>query len=123
MRALIIDDSKAIRTVLSRILAEIGFETFEAGNGADALLVLRQNGAMDLALVDWNMPGMSGLELVQIIRADRAYDEMRLMMATTETGMSQMSFALAAGANEYIMKPFTKEMMADKLALLGIERH
>ncbi len=122
MRALVVDDSRATRTILKQILKEIGFEVSEAGHGREALERLKEIGAPDLALVDWNMPEMDGFEFVRAVRADHAYDSMRLMMVTTETEMEQVAKALEAGANEYVMKPFTKDVILEKLDLLGIAR-
>jgi two-component system, chemotaxis family, chemotaxis protein CheY len=120
MRAMVIDDSRAIRAVIGRILKELNFEISEAGNGREALEKLQQNGKPDLALVDWNMPEMNGLEFVRAVRSEAGYNEMPLMMVTTETEMEHVAMALEAGANEYIMKPFTKEMIVEKLGVLGI---
>lgn len=120
MKALVIDDSKAMRMLLVRMLKSMGWETHEAGNGREAIDKLLEIGAPDLALVDWNMPEMNGYEFLQAARGDPAYDGMRIMMVTTETEMEQMMQALAAGANEYVMKPFTQEVIADKLQLLGL---
>ncbi len=122
MRALVVDDSRATRTILRQILKEIGFEVSEAGHGREALERLKEIGTPDLALVDWNMPEMNGFEFVRAVRADHAYDSMRLMMVTTETKMEQVAKALEAGANEYVMKPFTKDVILEKLDLLGIAR-
>jgi two-component system, chemotaxis family, chemotaxis protein CheY len=119
-KAMIIDDSKAIRMILSKTLEEAGFEVCQAANGEEALSLLeRENGAISVALVDWNMPRMNGLEFVRRMRSDPRYASVRLMMVTTETEAEQMVQALEAGANEYVMKPFTKEIIADKLRLLG----
>jgi two-component system, chemotaxis family, chemotaxis protein CheY len=119
-KAVIVDDSKAIRMILSKTLEEVGFEVCQASNGEEALSVFeRENGAISLALVDWNMPLMNGLEFVKRLRSDPRYASVRLMMVTTETEVDQMVQALEAGANEYVMKPFTKEIIADKLRLLG----
>jgi len=119
-KAVIVDDSKAIRMILSKTLEEVGFEVCQAANGEEALSVFeRENGAISLALVDWNMPRMNGLEFVRRLRSDPRYASVRLMMVTTETEVEQMVQALEAGANEYVMKPFTKEIIADKLRLLG----
>ena len=122
MRALVVDDSRATRTILRQILKEIGFEVSEAGHGREALERLKEIGTPDLALVDWNMPEMNGFEFVRAVRADHAYDSMRLMMVTTETEMEQVAKALEAGANEYVMKPFTKDVILEKLDFLGIAR-
>jgi two-component system chemotaxis response regulator CheY len=121
MRALVIDDSRAMRAILGKILKELGFEVAEAGHGREGLERLGQSEIPDLVLVDWNMPEMDGLEFVRTVRANRAYDAMQLMMVTTEAEVSAMVCALEAGANEYVMKPFTKDVIVEKLAMLGIE--
>ncbi|MCH8156913.1 MAG: response regulator [Nitrospinae bacterium] len=120
MRALVIDDSKAIRLILGQILESIGFEVVDAADGAEALEKLKTAGKLDLALVDWNMPVMNGFEFVVEVRKNKQYDDLPLMMVTTETEMAQVVKALEAGANEYVMKPFTKEMIVEKLNLMGI---
>jgi two-component system chemotaxis response regulator CheY len=120
MRALIVDDSRAMRSILKKFLTSEGFGTlFEAGDGAEALAALRRNGTVHLALVDWNMPRMNGLEFIAALRADRVYDGVRVMMVTTEAEASQVARALEAGADEYVMKPFTSEVLRGKLDLLG----
>jgi len=75
---------------------------------------------VDLILVDWNMPEMNGLEFVMAVRSDRAFDAVRIMMVTTETEQVQVIRALEAGANEYLMKPFTKDVLVAKLSLLDV---
>jgi len=120
MKALVVDDSRAIRSMMSRILKQLSFEIVEASNGREALQQLKQDGSPDLALVDWNMPEMNGLELVRAVRADASLNSLRVIMVTTETEMEHVAAALEAGANEYLMKPFTKEMVAEKLSVLGI---
>jgi two-component system chemotaxis response regulator CheY len=110
-----------MRSILGQILREIGFDVFEAGHGREALERLAETGKVELALVDWNMPEMTGYEFVQAVRGIPEYDEMRLMMVTTETDTNQVVKALEAGANEYVMKPFTKDVIIQKLNLLGIE--
>ena len=120
MRALVIDDSRTVRAIISRILVEQGMEVVQAGNGREGVEQLRDSPGIELVLVDWNMPEMNGLEFVQAVRAQQAYEEMRLVMVTTETDMARVSAALEAGANEFLMKPFTKESMLDKLAMLGL---
>lgn len=120
MRAMVIDDSRAIRKLLARSLAEAGFEVAEAGNGLEALELLGTQGPADLALVDWNMPEMNGLEFVKSVRANPGYASMQLLMVTTETEISQVARALEAGANEYMMKPFTPGALVEKLELMGL---
>jgi two-component system chemotaxis response regulator CheY len=120
MRALIIDDSKSMRLILSRLLKAAGFEIFEAVHGKDALEQLTKHGKFELALVDWNMPEMNGLEFVQRVRADGTYTDMKLMMVTTEAEMERVTAAITAGADEYVMKPFTADVLKDKLSILGL---
>jgi two-component system chemotaxis response regulator CheY len=119
MRAIVVDDSTAMRAVLRLILKQHGFEVMEAKNGKDGLHVLEESGPVQLALIDWNMPEMGGLELLQGIRENHAFDAMRVMMVTTETDLLQVRKALVSGADEYVMKPFNREIIADKLNLLG----
>jgi len=119
-QALVVDDSRAMRMILSKTLVDSGFEVRQAGNGQDALDVLeREGGSISLMLADWNMPVMSGIELVQAVRARAAWQHIRIVMVTTETEIEQMSRALTAGADEYVMKPFTREVVEDKLRLIG----
>jgi len=120
MRALVVDDSRAIRMILGRSLKALGFEVFEAGNGCEALERLQETGSVDLALVDWNMPEMDGFEFLCAAREKPEYADMRVMMVTTETEVSHMAKALEAGANEYMIKPFSKETVEEKIRLLGL---
>jgi two-component system chemotaxis response regulator CheY len=120
VRALIVDDSRATRGIIRKILSEIGFEVFEARHGLEALQRLKEMGHADVLLVDWNMPEMDGYQFLCSVRANPLYDKVPLMMVTSETEMSQMTKALQAGANEYIMKPFSKEVIVEKLSLLGV---
>ena len=120
MRALIVDDSRAMRALLGKMVSDFGLETVFAANGREALQQLADGGMPDVALVDWNMPEMNGLELVQAIRADARYTALPLVMVTTETEMAQVVKALEAGATEYIMKPFTPDILRDKLDMLGL---
>ena len=120
MRALIVDDSKSMRMILGKTLREIGFSTTEAGDGREALARLHGGEPVGLMLVDWNMPVMNGYELVCEVRQNILLDDIRIMMVTTETSLTNIALALAAGANEYLMKPFTKELLIEKLALLGL---
>jgi two-component system chemotaxis response regulator CheY len=121
MRVLVVEDSRAMRAIIGKILKEVGFEITEAAHGREALERLHQVGKPDLALVDWNMPEMTGLEFVKAVRAEPAYSDLPLMIVTTESEMGAMVTALEAGANEYVMKPFTKEVILEKLAILGID--
>lgn len=120
MRALVIDDSRAMRRIVCRTLEGLGFETVEAEHGQDALDRLAEGPLPDLACIDWNMPVMDGLTFVTEVRARREWRAMTLMMVTTESEHSQIVRALAAGAHEYLIKPFSAEAVRDKLVLLGL---
>lgn len=122
-KALVVDDSRTIRRILSVTLRELGFGVAEAPNGREALDTVDRERAQEpitLALVDWNMPEMNGLEFIRRLRADPRNAGVAVVMVTTETAVDQMVAALEAGANEYVMKPFTKEVILDKLRLLGV---
>jgi two-component system chemotaxis response regulator CheY len=119
-RALLVDDSRVIRAIVNRAMQELGFATEEAGDGQDALNRLKQGPAPNVMLIDWNMPGLNGLELVQAIRANSEWNDIRLIMITSENEIGRVRNALQAGADEYIMKPFTKDMIQEKLTLVGI---
>ena len=121
MRALVIDDSRAMRSILTGILEEIGFEVEQAKDAEDALSLLEKDENFELALIDWNLPEMSGLDLVKTVRNMSDLENLRLMMVTTETQLARVREALTAGADEYIMKPFDKDMLLEKLTLLGID--
>ena len=123
-KALVVDDSRAVRMILARTLRELGYEVGEAGDGKEALELLeRDPGTYRLALVDWNMPVMNGLQLVEALRARPAFSSLLIVMVTTETEMGHMARALEAGANEYVMKPFTKDILVSKLEIVGAISH
>ncbi len=119
-KAMVVDDSRAIRLILGRTLEGFGYQVCQAANGREALALLHREGDdLNLVLVDWNMPEMNGLDFVKEVRSNPRYSKLALMMVTTETHIDQVCAALEAGANEYVMKPFTPEIIADKLRLLG----
>ena len=120
MRALVIDDSRAMRRIVSQILEGLGFEVRDAGHGREGLDVLEEGWVPELVTIDWNMPVMDGLELVVRLRATPAWRAITLMMVTTESEQDKIVRALAAGAHEYLLKPFAPEALRDKLALLGM---
>jgi two-component system, chemotaxis family, chemotaxis protein CheY len=120
VRALVVDDSSTMRSILRLTLRGAGFEVLEASNGVEALDRLDKSGTVDLVLVDWNMPEMNGYEFLCAARANHAYDRTMIVMVTTETEIVQVKVALEHGANEYIMKPFTKDAVIEKLELMGL---
>jgi two-component system chemotaxis response regulator CheY len=119
MRALIIDDSRFVRGYLRGLLEEKGFQCEEAADGQAGMDRLNSLPSFDLALVDWNMPVMDGLEMLKKLRAE-GYAGMKVMMVTTEAENDYILRALNAGADEYLMKPFDDEALTEKLAMLGL---
>ncbi len=121
MRALVIDDSRAMRSIIGKFLKELGFEVHEAASGMEALVTIRKLRSVDIVLVDWNMPEMDGCAFLRTIRGEAEFAEVPVMMVTTESEMEQVVIALEAGANEYLMKPFDKQGLLEKLVLLGVD--
>ncbi len=120
MKALVIDDSRVMRRIVAATLEDLGFECVHAGDGQEAVDILEQDPDFDLACIDWNMPVMNGLEFVVAVRKRREWRGLTLMMVTTEAQHDQIVRALAAGAHEYLIKPFTPDALKDKLELLGL---
>jgi two-component system chemotaxis response regulator CheY len=119
--ALVIDDSRAVRQILIRILRRLGFDTVQADNGRTGLETLRALEALpDVVLVDWNMPEVDGLEFVAAVRAEARWRDIALMMVSAEGESGRIVQALAAGAHEYVIKPFTPDAIVEKLRLLGL---
>ncbi len=123
MKILVVDDSKAMRMIVKRNLTAAGYgdgnTILEAENGVQGLAVVEAE-SPDLVLCDWNMPEMNGLEFIVAVRKEPRYKSMTLMMVTTESEQGQIVRALAAGAHEYVIKPFTPDAIVEKLALLGL---
>lgn len=120
MRALVIDDSRAMRTILTRTMDHLGFEVEAVGDGQQALDAMVRGPLPDVCLIDWNMPVMNGLDFIVEVRRNREWRDVTLMMVTTEAEQANIVRALAAGAHEYVIKPFTSEVIEDKLTMLGL---
>lgn len=118
--ALVIDDSRVVRSILRKYLSELGMLVLEAGDGAQALAILAEHPEIVLALVDWNMPVMDGLQFIIEVRRQGIYPDLKIVMVTTESESEQIMRAMAAGANEYVMKPFSKEVLEAKLSMLDV---
>jgi two-component system chemotaxis response regulator CheY len=119
VRALVIDDSAVTRGIIKQILSPMGFEVFEAGDGREGLDRVRDLGGLDLILLDWNMPRMDGIEFLRMLRTQTAHASLPVMMVSSNNDAENIAASLDAGANEYIMKPFTEDVMRAKLELLG----
>ena len=119
--ALVVDDSSAMRMILRKNLEEIGFDVREAGNGTGSPLpACEGEEPISLSLLDWNMPEMNGFELLQKVAGIAEFNSMVIIMVTAETELEHIADALEAGANEYVMKPFTRDILVGKLELAGI---
>ena len=115
---LVVDDSRVIRKVARRILEDLGFAVAEASDGPDALAWCA-TAMPDTILLDWNMPGMTGLEVLRRLRLEPGGDAPRVVFCTVENELDRIREALAFGADEYIMKPFDGDIVAGKLAMAG----
>jgi two-component system chemotaxis response regulator CheY len=116
MRILIVDDFSTMRRIVKNLLADLGFSnTAEAEDGNSALTALRTS-TIDFVITDWNMPGMTGIELLRSIRADDKLKHLPVLMVTAEAKREQIIEAAQAGVNGYIIKPFTAQTLQEKLA-------
>jgi two-component system, chemotaxis family, chemotaxis protein CheY len=116
---LVVDDSGVVRKVARRIVEAMGFQVIEAEDGSVALEACKQ-AFPDAVLLDWNMPVMDGLEFLIQLRRMPGGDAPIVVFCTTENGIDHIARALEAGANEYIMKPFDKDIVADKFREVGL---
>ena len=116
---LVIDDSRVIRKVACRILEDLSFATEEAEDGAAALAICRLQ-MPDVILVDWNMPKMSGIEFLRALRGESRGSHPVVVFCTTENDLAHITEAMSAGADEYIMKPFDREIIEAKLTEVGM---
>jgi two-component system chemotaxis response regulator CheY len=123
MKMLVVDDSKPMRTFLAFLAQKVTSSTVEASDGVEALDILVRNDPrdpFDVALVDWDMPRMNGLEFVQAVRRNADFANLKLMMVTTQNAHDRVAAALKAGADDFLMKPVTQEMLIEKLQILGL---
>jgi len=120
MKVLVVDDSQAMRNIIKSGLKKMGVfdEIVEAENGKVALEKLKEQGPFDLVLLDWYMPEMEGYDCLVKIRENANWNDVKVMMVTTENQQENIIRAVMAGANEYLMKPFTLEMLQEKISML-----
>lgn len=121
MNALIVDDSKAQRLVIRTYMTELGFNVTEAAEGFEALQILKIGSKFDVLLVNWTMPGMNGLEFIQSVRSEPSNQDTPIIMISVQDSSDRIQQALQAGADEYMIKPITRDDLKSKLELLGIE--
>lgn len=121
MHALIVDDSDAVRGLLADHLAQLGFAVEQAANGMEALARAARLQTLEVVLLDWDMPGMDGLEVLRRLRAETGTRDLPVVMLTTEHELPFVESALDAGASEYLMKPFDAQTVLEKLLLLGVD--
>lgn len=116
MKILVVDDSSTMRRILKNCLTNLGHkEIVEAGDGIEAQSVLAQNKDVGLALVDWNMPNMNGFEFLQHVKSKDDLKHISVIMVTTEAEKTNVVMAIKAGAANYVIKPFTPDIIAEKI--------
>ena len=120
MQALVIDDDPAILLMMTSILNGLGYQVTTAVDGKQGLHQLSESIHPDVVLVDWNMPVMNGLEFVKSVRTQTQFNQLPIIMVTTELEMSQVALSADAGISEYIMKPFSPIMIIEKLQMVGV---
>jgi len=123
LKLLVVDDSSTMRRIIKNTLQRLGYkDIFEGGDGVEGWTTLNENPDITMLITDWNMPEMNGLELVKKVRADERFKDLPIIMVTTEGGKAEVITALKAGVNNYIVKPFTPQVLKEKLAaVMGIE--
>jgi len=123
LKLVVVDDSSTMRRIIKNTLARLGYkDVLEGEDGVKGWEVLDANPDVGMLITDWNMPEMNGLELVKKTRADERFKDLPIIMVTTEGGKAEVITALKAGVNNYIVKPFTPQVLKEKLAaVMGIE--
>lgn len=122
MKLLVVDDSSTMRRIIKNTLQRLGYEDIlEAEHGVEAWELMDKTPGIEILITDWNMPEMNGLDLVKKVRADARYTSIPIIMVTTEGGKAEVITALKAGVNNYIVKPFTPQVLKEKLeVVLGV---
>ena len=118
-RCLIVDDSRVVRKVAGRIISDLQFDILEAGDGAEALKMCREN-MPEAVLLDWNMPVMNGLDFLRALRREEGGQDPVVVFCSTENDAEHIGEAMRSGANEFIMKPFDADIVASKFQQAGL---
>jgi len=115
MRVLVVDDFSTMRRIIRNILKQLGFESIEEAEDGQIALEKLLNGEFKFVITDWNMPNMTGLDLLKSIRADDSLKDIPVLLVTAEAEKENVIQAAQAGVNDYIVKPFTAEVLKQKI--------
>ena len=123
MKILVVDDSSTMRRIIKNTLGRLNYkDILEAEHGVEAWAIMEENKDLGMLITDWNMPEMNGLELVKKVRGSGDFNDLPIIMVTTEGGKTEVMTALKAGVNNYIVKPFTPQVLKEKLsAVMGTD--
>ncbi|MBF0537976.1 MAG: chemotaxis response regulator CheY [Nitrospirae bacterium] len=115
MKILVVDDFSTMRRIVKNILKQLGFDKIEEAEDGEQAFTKLKNGAFDFLVTDWNMPNVSGLELLKRVRSDAKLKSMPVLMVTAEAEKEQVVEAVKAGVNNYVIKPFTADVLKEKI--------
>jgi two-component system chemotaxis response regulator CheY len=115
MKILVVDDFSTMRRIIKNLLRDLGFTNISEADDGQTALPMLQNGDFDFLVTDWNMPGMTGIDLLKAVRADEKLQGMPVLMVTAEAKKDQIVEAAQAGVNGYVVKPFTAETLKEKI--------
>lgn len=119
-KAIVVDDSRAARTMVGNMMSQLGFDVLKAEHGGAALALLDPESPPDAIVVDWNMPVMDGVEFARALRAIDEYKTVPVLMISSESDPRRVATALLAGIDEYLFKPVDTEMIKERLATMGV---
>ncbi|RLA17567.1 MAG: chemotaxis protein CheY [Gammaproteobacteria bacterium] len=115
MKILVVDDFSTMRRIIKNLLRELGFNNIDEADDGQTALPKLQAGGIDFLVTDWNMPGMTGIDLLKAVRADPALANLPVLLVTAEAKREQIVEAAQAGVNGYVIKPFTAQTLAEKI--------
>tara|TARA_R110002167_G_scaffold240115_2_gene445301 strand:+ start:572 stop:946 length:375 start_codon:yes stop_codon:yes gene_type:complete len=115
MKILVVDDFSTMRRIIKNLLRDLGFSNADEADDGNSALPMLQTGKYDFLVTDWNMPGMTGIELLQHVRADANLKSLPVLMVTAEAKRDQIVAAAQAGVNGYVVKPFTAAVLKEKI--------
>jgi two-component system chemotaxis response regulator CheY len=115
MKILIVDDFSTMRRIIKNLLRDLGFNNTQEADDGNTGLPMLQSGNFDFLITDWNMPGMTGIDLLKAVREDERLANLPVLMVTAEAKKEQIVMAAQAGVNGYIVKPFTAQTLKEKI--------